>query len=1193
MSTVFDPLAVALDGQTVVEASAGTGKTYTLTQLYLRLLLEQDRAPSDILVVTYTIAATADLRRKLRQRIVDAAAMLRGDVPPDDFVAGLRVDSAQALRVLDRALATFDEAAIHTIHGFCQRVLADHAFESGAPFDGEVLPDERHLVQEVIDDHWRRVVETASSAWAEYLLERREGPDALARALGPFLGRRDLEIHAAEDPGPTERLEAAHAAAWTAARDAWIGAADTIEALLLAAPLKRNLYKETSIPGWCAQLSGYFAATAPRVAAAKPLAKFRADALAPGAGTRKDGVAPRHPFFDAAQALDDAGQALRAAYAARALALRRALLEAAPGELARRKAERGLLSYDDLLHRVQEALAGPAGPALAATLRRRWKAALVDEFQDTDPVQYDILRRVWGGEGLPLVLVGDPKQAIYAFRGADLFAYLRARDEAGTVWPLDRNWRSDPGLLAAVNALFQHAPRPFLLDAVEFRPAFAAERAVRATLETAGPAAPLTVWFMPRVEGARIVRKPDARARAARATAAAIAHLLRDAAAGRARRDGRPLTGGDLAVLVRTHREGSLMREELLALGIPSVQQAQDSVFAMRESRELELVLLAIAEPGAEGLVRAALATEMLGRSAEDLDALAADEIAWSDLLLRVQGWRQLWREQGFVQMFRRLLADEDVAPRLLAYADGERRLTNLLHLGELLQDAAARLPGGPDALLAWMAERRADGMLESEEQQLRLESDEHLVRIVTIHKSKGLEYPIVFCPFVWDGRLFNLRASELVFHDADGRCHLDLGSAASTVARGRACEEELAEQLRLLYVALTRAQHRCVIVWGGTGDAGTSALSWLLRGPSPADDATMQARGNAFRGRSDDALRADLATLAAAADGAIGVVDLTEAPGERLRVAGTAATPLAAARLRRQPPAPWSIASFTSLAAGRPDEGPDHDAADPAGDPRVPADALVVAPPPPHVFPPGARAGRCLHAVLEHLVPELPPGAARRALVARHVRAHGFGPEWEPAVLAMAERALDTALDPAGRIRMRDVPQRDRLAELEFTYRLGRLDGDGLRGLLRTHPLADGAFAAAVDAMSFDAVQGFLRGYVDLLFRADGRWWLLDWKSNWLGPAPEDYAAERLVAVMARDAYWLQYLVYAVVAHRFLHRRVPGFDWDRDFGGVFYVFLRGLDPAQGGAHGVFHDRPPAALVSALDAWMGAAVGTA
>src|SRR5262249_55530920 len=301
----------------------------------------------------------------------------------------------------------------------------------------------------------------------------------------------------------------------------------------------------------------------------------------------------------------------------------------------------------------------------------------------------------------------------------------------------------------------------------------------------------------------------------------------------------------DIAVLVRSHRQGRLMAEALARLGVPSVQQAEDSVFASPEAEQLRRVLLAVAEPGRGDIVRAALGTELLGMPGEELVRLLAADAQWAARVETFHGYHRMWREHGFARMFRALAAAEGIASRLLALADGERRLTNLLHLGELLADEAARQPRGLEALAEWMATRADDPHPESEEQQLRLESDEHVVKIVTIHKSKGLQYPIVFCPFLWDGRLFAERDRDVACHD---QATLEMEAGKESPLRIQACREELAESLRLLYVALTRPEHRCTVVWGPANDSTTSPLFWLLHGNAGADElVTLRARMKAL----------------------------------------------------------------------------------------------------------------------------------------------------------------------------------------------------------------------------------------------------------------------------------------------------------------------------------------------------------
>ena len=548
---------------------------------------------------------------------------------------------------------------------------------------------------------------------------------------------------------------------------------------------------------------------------------------------------PQHPFFTACDRLAAAHEPLSASYTQRCYALKVALWEFCQQELRRRKRRRQAVSYDDLLLNLEEALQSPQGHELAAALRHRYPVALIDEFQDTDPVQYRIFRQVYQGTTAPVFFVGDPKQAIYSFRGADVFAYLRACRDVDHHYTLDVNWRSDPGLIQAVNTLFASAHRPFLFDDITFHPVQPAPQQAEALHEHGCQVSELRLWFLEGREDGRRVSKTDATFLAAQATAAEIARLLTLGAHGAAQVGSRPLSGGDIAVLVRTHREGRVVRDALLRQRVASVQLGQDNVFNSWEAMELERVLRAVANPSSESLVRGALATVMLGHTGEQIYAMPEDEQLWEDRVAAFYDYHYLWRDRGFASMLRTLLSQEHVAPRLLGFQDGERRLTNLLHLAELLQAAADRQRTGMEGLLKWLEERRRTEASDDEEEQLRLESDEHLVKIVTIHKSKGLEYPIVFCPFLWSGGLWSRKEPTLSFHhpDAEYQPVLDLGSTRLDASRAYACHEEVAENLRLLYVALTRARHCCYIVWGAVSDMETAPLAWLLHQPTPGDD--------------------------------------------------------------------------------------------------------------------------------------------------------------------------------------------------------------------------------------------------------------------------------------------------------------------------------------------------------------------
>lgn len=1189
----LDLLAEPLEEQRLVEASAGTGKTHTLADLYLRLVLEGDRTVDQILVVTFTVAATAELRERIRGRLEAARrGFLRETAadPADSVLLGLltrTADRAAAARRLARAVQGFDEAAILTIHGFCQRVLRESAFESGQPFEAELIPDEGEILQEVVDDFWRKTLYEGPRLLVDYLLRNTWTPEGLAKTIRPYLGRASLAIRPPAPAGPPG-AEARYEAAYREAREIWQADRAAVEALLRGqTALHGGKYPPKSLAGWLEEVDAFLCPAEAHAAWRERLQKFAAGSLA--AGVKRGGAPPAHPFFDACGRLAEAWQPLAADLASRKRALELALLDYGRRELAIRKERRQLTAYQDLLSRLERALAAPHGAALAEGLRRRYTAALIDEFQDTDPTQYAIFRRIYGGSGLPVFLVGDPKQAIFGFRGADIFAYLAAGRDARARRTLVLNWRSTPGLVQAVNAVFGGAREPFLFPEIAFHPVQAAEKPREALVLPDDDGAPLRLRCLPRADqGAPLAKGPAAEA-ATQATAAEIARLLAAAGRGEARIGGRPLAGGDIAVLVRTNAQADRIRAALLARGVSSVQLGEASVFASREAEEIERVLIAVAEPGREPAGRAALATDLFGLGGHDLEALLEDEAAWEARASAFQEYQALWRDQGFIQMFRRLMRAEGVAERLLAFEDGERRLTNALHLAELLHAAAAADHLGMEALIDWLAARRRDGEATPEEAQLRLESDEELVKIATVHKSKGLQYPLVFCPFLWDVSLRGPKEGlGVLFHDpeAGGRITLDAGSPRIEEAQALADREALAESLRLTYVAMTRAEHRCTIVWGAINGGELSGLAYLLHQPPDPEPgaelvATVCSRARAL---DDRELQTDLARLARRAEGTIAVEWL---PRETAPLPAPAAGSPALLRARRfggSIPRGWQVTSFSGLTAGAHREAPDYDAfrapeGRPAAGPAGRAFGDIAD------FPRGIRAGLFMHALFAGLDFARADRAAIEVAAEQSLREHGFDAAWRSAVADMLERVLATPLQPDAGLRLGGVERTERLDELTFHYPIARLDPRRLAVLLRSHGHA-AAVPGRVQELHFDPVHGYMTGAMDLVFAAAGRYYLADYKSNWLGQGPEAYRAARLPQVMTREAYDLQYLIYAVALARYLSQRLPDFRYERDFGGVFYLFVRGMDPARGGGCGVYHDCPSEALIHALDRFL-------
>ncbi|MCW8908112.1 MAG: exodeoxyribonuclease V subunit beta [Sedimenticola sp.] len=1187
-----------LDGMHLIEASAGTGKTYTITGLYLRLVMERGLSVDQILVVTFTKAATAELRERIRSSMVDLKkAWEQGrEHPFAEALLNGREDAGERLKRLSLAILDFDRAAVFTIHGFCQRLLADSAFESGVAFESELVADQQSLLQEVVDDFWRKRVQDLSPGLLGYLLDSGFAPDRLSGTLNGHINQPYLEIRALPMPGDLEELESEFQQAIAAARVAWdAGREEVIRLLRESEGLNRKRYRQDWIEGWLAGLEQYL--QAPEEGPFPQLEKFTSGYIKQS--LKKDRLAPEHPFFDCCEALLVAGELREQAYRQARVALIGELIAFSNRQLPQRKREQRLQSYDDLLLNLHSALQGSHGDQLVALVRRDYGAALIDEFQDTDPVQYAIFRQLFMHAGCTLFLVGDPKQAIYSFRGADIFAYLKARNDAVEEHTLDRNWRSLPQLVKTVNRLFGATQRSFLFPQIPFHPTRAAERSHQQLLDGEGGDACFRIGFIAGKQS-----KDQATASAARWTAREIARLLGGADEARVYLDDRPLAGGDIAVLVRTHRQGQAMQAALQAHGIHSVQHAQQDVFQSQDAEELERLLYAVREPQREDLVFAVLAGKLVAIPGEQIANLADDEVRIAHYLEQFQDLHEVWLQHGFMRMFRLFLQRQQVAPRLLGSTGGERSLTNLLHLSELLHQQERESVPGMGPLIAWLGQMRRGADARDEQRQQRLESDEALVQIVTIHRSKGLQYPLVFCPFVWDGGVRGIGSGEgCRFHDPEQgyRTVLDLGSEQWDVARVRARNEALAESLRLLYVALTRAEQRCYITWGNVNGAGESPLAWLLHPPEEIreGDLLLQMSGH-FKSLHETDLRTRLQQWADKGEGQVLITDCqaesTETPftipGMALRGGDQVTGPSLQAksfsrRLRRRA----AVTSFSALTSGHDRfDRPDHD-----GEIALPATGMTETAPDldRFGFPRGANPGSCLHAIFEQLDFRNHALSDLQTLVATELKRFGIDEQWREVACGMVSDVLRTPLDIETGHCLGQVGRDQCLVEMGFYYPLRQLRAERLRQLLKQHGFVAGSesMEQAVRQLGFRDVEGYMRGFIDLVFVDRGRYYLVDYKSNWLGDRQEAYDRSGLQAAVAGNGYYLQYLLYSVALHRYLARRLPDYHYERHFGAVYYLFLRGMSPATGPEYGVFRDRPRFQLVQALDDYFSGVEG--
>jgi exodeoxyribonuclease V beta subunit len=1166
-------LAFPLTGLQLIEASAGTGKTYTIANLYLRHIVE-GRKVSEILVVTFTVAATDELRGRIRARLSEALGLLEHERASEDELLtelaariadlGLREQTVKRLRL---AVRTMDEAAIYTIHSFCQRALSDFAFRSGQQFHMEVLTDDSDLWRQAIQDWWRKTGYPLDPAEARLFSAGLGSLATFEALLKPLL-----------DPQPKRLLP--EVTPWKELLDRW-GTLHTDLAALVrhwrkeGAALTAILRESKGLRR--AQKSPYAPA---RLEPALALLEryFEVDEILPPPdafelltpqgmeGNRLKAADPRldDPFFAQCggiwQALSLLQRDLRCAALTDAAAFARE-------QVARAKRRAQALSFNDLLTEMQRALESDHGEDLADAIRHRFPAAMIDEFQDTDPIQYGLFRRLYLDQPeCGLIMIGDPKQAIYSFRGGDIFTYMQAKQDVGAaVYTLETNWRSTPQVIKAVNALFQQRPQDAFVygDTIPFHPSRAANKVHRRLYRDDEPQVALTVWALPPKLSAsgkpQCLSKEEAAAQSHLAVAEEIARLIREGKDGTARLGDRALCPRDIAVLVRTSFEAADLRRQLADFGVNAVAVERSGVFETEEAAGLEQLLQAVLNPGDRGMARLALTSALLGKDYAEIAAVLQSEedwVAWVDQLLQLH---ETWQRKGFMSMFQQMLQGMGIAEAIGGGTLAERRLTNLLHLGELLQQAS-KTQAGMDALWGWYRQRREETA--GEEAELRLESDEELVQIVTIHASKGLEYPVVLVPYLWSCKPRGLNGL-LGFH-RDGDAFLDAGSDDIAEHLFLAEQERLAEDVRLAYVALTRAESALYLVWGCAGSrdgrASQTALAYLLH-PQQAAERLATERPEAFSGLYD--VLPDLQELAARAEGEIAVGALPQ-PEPRVEVTTTEALPELAPRpFRGSIATDWRINSFSALTR------------DVHSGPAAPRDRSSEDPA--LAFPAGSHVGSYLHLLLEHLDFQDPVEPQVLRVSAQFSPRFNLDHEhWGESAARWMARVIATPLDDQG-LTLAALPQSRRLNELEFDFSTQRVD---IRSLNR---LLERAAGEPLPPLEVEAFQGMVTGIIDLVFEHQGRCYIADYKSNFLGSQFTDYAPQRLREAVLERRYDLQYLLYTLALHRYLRQRVPEYDYARHFGGVFYLFLRGMQPDSGPRGGVYFDRPEPHLIAELD----------
>ena len=1188
----LNPITLPLHQISLIEASAGTGKTYTIGSLYLRLLLKAGENNfsrplnvEEILVVTFTEMATEELKKKIRERITDAIDKLttfaetqdKSAFKNDEFLTALcqDLDIFEAIHRLKLAEQNMDLAAIYTIHGFCRRMLMQYAFHSGIHFNLELIKDQSDLLVRFANEFWREHFYPLDFDTAAFITRELKSPNNVLNVLRSYL---NLKLNVTlETAGllqlPLESLFqkiAERQSILTKIKQIWLENESEIQSFIAQElkdkRLNGNKYSSKNLPNYYKNVNAW-AKSATTSSVSEDIKKCFTQSAVNNNAT-KNKIPYRLAVLEKLDELiDEFNQTLSTDL------LRKLILyhycQGLQEKLLEYKCNHQEKSFDDLLRLFCEALQGAQGDELAEMIRFQYPFAMIDEFQDTDSQQYAIFSKIYRDnpeKNTGFIMIGDPKQAIYRFRGADIFTYLKASDEAQSRFELTKNYRSEKHLVDGVNALFDFPQSPFIYQNINFTAVDSRDDHLRFYLN--GKAEPAYRFYLTESDK---VNKTEM----AKICAISIQHWLKSAAENQAVFQNedtcKTLQAANIAVLVRDKNEAALVKNELQKLGIASVYLSdQNSVFDSNVAKELAWVLKACLNV-AERPILNAIATALFGLNAADIHQIQQNEADWQRWADNFAQYQQTWQRQGILVMLHQILLEQGISERLLNQATGERDLTDFLHLAEILQQAAT-LHESEAALLSWFEKQiQGEGRQEA---QIRLESERQLVKIVSIHKSKGLEYDLVWLPFLavpskiptaGDINVYYSKERDETLWDMENR---NLNALY---------EETFAEELRLLYVALTRAKYQMAFALPSQFDKKWNALHYVLsqgeigKEINLSDSKNTETLLQTFKEKMQDNVeictKPNLEALPALS---------TNTKNDELK----------AAEFTGNIEQDWRITSFTSIEQGHRRQ---HYFTESAGKKHVVFDDTKD-----YDSQNSIEISTALLRENESNILDLPRGKQVGTALHRHFENCYFSDLANTEEIDKLRQSLQldktfteplqnwlqqishTPLSNEIGIALADLANKDCIKEMPFYLAIREhFDVEAFNRALKAH------HHLPSEPLQFEQIQGMVRGSIDLVFRHNGKYYIVDYKSNFLGSTLADYNQEALKKEMLHSHYDWQYLIYTLALHRYLQSVVPHYDYARDFGGVFYLFLRGMNGEP--QSGVFYDRPSIELITELD----------
>jgi len=1203
----FQLIHCPLEGTNLIEASAGTGKTYTICSLYARLIIEKAYHVSSILVVTYTEAATEELRGRIRNVLYDMHVLYASYLQNNNFsissydswmidLFGKCPPTKKRVQNLEMAIRNFDEAAIYTIHGFCHRVLQENAFESGVIFDAELLTDISHLIQEIADDFFRWHMYEASLLFLQYARKTGHTPDMIQKWTAYVLQKPFVMI-SPRTTCPSEQdidyQEKHYTSYYEQACIIFNNYYNDIYDLLTYDNcLNKTIYPKDSISYYMSELASFFSELPYAQLPMELLNKFQACEIRKN--TKKSFVPPEHPFFDICEQLMDSYADLEALYQQKMTYIKRKFMQNIQPVLVEKKKKLQVQSFDDLLYYVYRALKKGKDSLLASSIRKKYRAALIDEFQDTDPVQYQIFYTIFNHLDCILYIIGDPKQAIYSFRGADLFAYLKGVENSDHQYTLDKNWRSSSLLVEAINTIFLQNPVAFVYNNMPFQAVQSQQPQVQMHIDNEAQS-PFQILYIEDSENPNTpLNKETAREIIYNQVADHIHKLLQLSGKNRASLNNTPIHASDIAVLVRKNFEAHHIQSALRKRGIPGVVFSKDRVWLSAICNDFSQTIAAVLDFQNEQTLKSALTSALIGLNADDLLDTIADSNKYDEWVTRFQSYHELWQQKGFMVMFRFLLSKENVRAKILSMENGERLLTDLLHIAELLHQVDLEKQPGMSGLIEYFNRYRSGEQFSRHESNMRLETDENAVKIVTIHKSKGLQYKIVYCPFLWEGAQLH-KKNPFVFHDPDNDDALTL--PITEEERNNCIEwahtEYLAENMRIFYVALTRAQYQCYLVHGNISSIESSPLSWLLHGKDLIHNGQVPSNivsvlNNSAMTRKQTWYALNQLTKNTSIQTCYQkwpLPEISTSDAESFSETVSVPNELACLEPHQIIDSSWCITSFSALTSTihLSSEMPDYDIHIDLHKEIVQHEEKAPKPMSIFAFPKGSRPGTFLHELLENVDFEKSDALFIESLVSEKLAEYGFDLLWTKTIIRLIDRVKQACLSKTDSdFRLCHIQSADQIIEMGFYFPIKDLQPNRIKSIIDTVPWVR---RSKKDMYPLDTFQinGMMKGFIDLIFSYKNKYYIIDWKSNYLGPELKNYNQSSMKRAILEHYYILQYYIYTIALHRYLDQRIENYDYETHFGGIYYIFLRGLDNKHSGNYGIFWDRPTLDTVMALD----------